>query len=710
MNPSLRALALVALLAACGGESASGEQDDPFAPDFGADEDSLSLDCDGAQVCPGTPGGGDSTWSSAYRIGQTATSQGLLRQVFVVPSRGLPERLRVRLRPLRPLGALTPQLRVELHAVTASGTPDTTGGAIASTTYDLASLPVNGLADVALTASTFLETSGRYALTLSVDPFDPGGAAVSWGVESFSALATPAFELWRSGARRASAAGTFQPSRYRPAGGLSLAFALTLANDTEPDAFDFADITAAVPSSLVGSDTVAITGFSGTLALGPASGSAAFELSTDGGTTWTTTGTAVPGATLRLRTTTSAALSATHLVRLAVGAQVVEWSVANRSPSAVDAIAVGPALGPVPGSAATSQAGNLPAFDGTLQLTSVTATPAGASSPALLDALGNAAQPGVTTFSSGTQVRLRVTPAGYGAAHVVTATFAGGLTVSWSFTTQYRDVIAYSGSVVNFPVPAGVTQITAFVWGAAGGGFYGPASGSNTSSPGGTGGFASGTINVAGITTLAIVVGGGGVRGTTATGAFGGGGRPGTGNMSDQLGAGGGLSGIFSGSYAQANAHVVAGGGGGGSAYGQGGNGGGANGAQGAGVSEFTAGMGGTGSGGGAKGVGAYANNSYATNGGALQGGHMLAPLYGGAAGGGGYFGGGSGTSNNYSGSSGGGGSGRLHPTLVTGGQQLISSQSVQLPPETTNPHYATGIGRGNAGAAGGHGLVVLVY
>jgi len=267
-------------------------------------------------------------------------------------------------------------------------------------------------------------------------------------------------------------------------------------------------------------------------------------------------------------------------------------------------------------------------------------------------------------------------------------------------------VFSYSGSVQTVSLPAGATTVKATVWGAAGGGF---STTQQSASTGGAGGYAAGTVDVSGISTLAVVVGRGGSAGGS-TNAFGGGGGVGSANAGDQPGAGGGLSGVFRDSYALANALVVAGGGGGGSGYGQGGNGGGSTGNTGAGGASFTGGVGGSQSGGGAHGSGSYTNSGYATDGSALQGGTMLAPNYCGAGGGGGYYGGGSGTANNWSGSSGGGGSGYVHATLVSSGTNSGSAQSTALPPQTGSADYATGVGAGVSAGKGGDGRVVLVY
>lgn len=82
--------------------------------------------------------------------------------------------------------------------------------------------------------------------------------------------------------------------------------------------------------------------------------------------------------------------------------------------------------------------------------------------------------------------------------------------------------------------------------------------------------------------------------------------------------------------------------------------------------------------------------------------------------GGDGYYGGGA--SNNLH-QGGGGGSGYFNPTYVTGGSIQSNPSGVNTPniaslnpPQTASAYYQAGIGVGNKFAAGGNGLVVLVY
>ena len=294
----------------------------------------------------------------------------------------------------------------------------------------------------------------------------------------------------------------------------------------------------------------------------------------------------------------------------------------------------------------------------------------------------------------------------------------GGAAIDTGWTASggsYTQAFSYvSGTVQSFTVPAGVTSVIAYVWGAGGG------NGSYANYYGGAGGYAEGTIAVTPGDTLYIAVGGGGLPSNGASGNGGLGGWPnaGFGTRGDASGGGGGgYSGIFSGSSTlqQVNSLLIAGGGGGGTGYQAGGGGGGNNGSDGAGAN--------TGKG-GSQGAGGNAGNGDTTPpraGSALTGGNAggtgqddpnTTGINDGGGGGSGYYGGGGGASD---GSGGGGGSGYYHPSKVTGGS-LIAGNSGQNnattnPPQTGNTYYVTGIGTGSApGTKGGDGYVLLVY
>jgi hypothetical protein len=309
------------------------------------------------------------------------------------------------------------------------------------------------------------------------------------------------------------------------------------------------------------------------------------------------------------------------------------------------------------------------------------------------------------------------------------------LTPVSGFTQTFLNVatFSYTGANQTFVVPYGVRTIKARCWGAGGG------SGASNGSPtgGGAGGYSYADIAVIAGQTLLIVAGQGGVahstgpstatvygHATTPTG------RPGGAGAS--CGMGGGLSGIFlNNTFTQGNALLVSGAGGGGTSYFQnastnqrGGGGGGANLAGGDGDSQpdgYTAyGRGATTSAGGQNGAVFFKSsnglglNNNGINGGALYGGHAsdFSSWTEGGGGGSGYWGGGPGNHDSAGGNwgNGGGGSGYANLTYCTNVVGASATKNVISSTATADPYYASGIGTGNAAAAGGNGRVVLVY
>jgi hypothetical protein len=216
---------------------------------------------------------------------------------------------------------------------------------------------------------------------------------------------------------------------------------------------------------------------------------------------------------------------------------------------------------------------------------------------------------------------------------------------------------SYIGAAQSWSVPAGVTQASFVLYGAAGG------AGSNGWGyvagvvGGGTGAQVTGTLRVTPGTVLQVNVGQAGA----SSGASLGGGGPG----GDGGGGGGGASDVRDGAYTLADRLLVAGGGGGGGADGQvsggaggdadspGGTGGSATGSCFESMSGGVGGGAGTASKGGAGGAGSIfsylcqGTDSQAGNGAAggegTGGAGGLSPGWGGGGGGGGYFGGGGG-------------------------------------------------------------------
>jgi hypothetical protein len=276
----------------------------------------------------------------------------------------------------------------------------------------------------------------------------------------------------------------------------------------------------------------------------------------------------------------------------------------------------------------------------------------------------------------------------------------------------------YTGSVQNWSLPGDMEYVSVYAWGAAGGG--GTAGGWSDGAPAGAGGAAEGLLDVSGLSTLAVVVGqgGNGAPGQNISHPatiFGGGGTKTDANDNRYGGTGGGLSGVFIGSFTHANSLLIAGGGGGGGSsrtsgnQSSGGAGGGTTGQDGSSYNAGRHGYGGSQTSGGGGGVGAGASG---TAGSALQGGIPAngTNFYGGG-GGGGYYGGGGGAyeeEQNMGG--GGGGSGYLHPTRAVSGTLYAGDRTTTG--NASNPWRPTNAGTASTsdGQDGWNGAVVVVY
>ena len=118
--------------------------------------------------------------------------------------------------------------------------------------------------------------------------------------------------------------------------------------------------------------------------LSPAPAVDAGTSSTDGGSSWSTTTAVSAGTAIRLRLTTTNVFSADHLAKLSLGGLVVDWLVHTRAPGAGDVLNLGPTANVAVGSAQTSDPGQLPAFPGSVKVTSITVTPTSAANAQLL--------------------------------------------------------------------------------------------------------------------------------------------------------------------------------------------------------------------------------------------------------------------------------------------------------------------------------------
>ena len=117
---------------------------------------------------------------------------------------------------------------------------------------------------------------------------------------------------------------------------------------------------------------------------------------------------------------------------------------------------------------------------------------------------------------------------------------------------SFYNLIAYTytGTIQTFTVPAGVSTVNVYCWGAGGGGSLTYRNNLN-GIVAGSGSYVKATLNVSVLSTLNIIVGQGGARGTSnffGTRTAFGGGAPGVSIDSNNwgIGGGGGFSGVFS--------------------------------------------------------------------------------------------------------------------------------------------------------------------
>lgn len=309
---------------------------------------------------------------------------------------------------------------------------------------------------------------------------------------------------------------------------------------------------------------------------------------------------------------------------------------------------------------------------------------------------------------------------GYGS----TNSFGGQCASSITVYELYRPVgnvvrFDYTGSDQTWTVPSGVTSVTAYVWGAAGGG----SNAEGFQFAGGPGGFTYGTINTTDMQgqNLTIKVGQGGPRsisGSNPAAAWPNGGKSGR-RTSYTAGFGGGRSEItFSGTDL-----IITGAGGGAPGTGgsssnptSGGPGGGTTGGDGwySYASFADSGRGGTQSAGGANGSGAI---SVSPSAGYKQGGSTNNATTWDAGGpnqqgggGDGYYGGGVGGPH----AGGGGGSSYVNPTFVSNSSlertAATGERNWHYPPGTSSIYYNGTAGRSAPDRDGNNGYVVLVY
>ena len=255
----------------------------------------------------------------------------------------------------------------------------------------------------------------------------------------------------------------------------------------------------------------------------------------------------------------------------------------------------------------------------------------------------------------------------------------------WNLDNLSRMNISSSGQWTITPTSNFTAKVK--MWGASGAGY-----GTGNTGYSGAGGYSSGTASfVAGVPYI-LVVGAGGIRQSgTGTPVIGGGGYMYYAAFAYPNGSpqGGGMSGIFSGSYVQNRSIIIAGGGGSKVAGYDAGAGGGLVGQTG---TYTSPGAGGTQIAGG---TGTYSGTALRGAGCPTSGNYN-------SAGGGGYFGGGAGGSV----STAGGGSGYIHPTVISNGYTVAGSYGT--PGNSSDPdrgESGTGL---RGGCEGVNGRVII--
>ena len=107
----------------------------------------------------------------------------------------------------------------------------------------------------------------------------------------------------------------------------------TVAQDTTPDAFSFTDQTGVAINTLTTSNSINITGITGSVSVS-VSGGGSPQISINGGA-WGTSGTITNGQTLQVRLTSNASFSTLNSATVTVGTGNTTWNVTSRPPPPV---------------------------------------------------------------------------------------------------------------------------------------------------------------------------------------------------------------------------------------------------------------------------------------------------------------------------------------------------------------------------------------
>lgn len=222
--PALRArhfCLLVLAAVACQPAAPAWEELPPEFRDTSDETSALGVTCVGSEPCSGE---GD-VYTSAYRVGTTATTRSELLQTFVATADGAPSRVSLVLRHLRAwTSSAEPQIHVEIFPVADPASPLVTGTPLLSGTKALAQVGA-GVTTIALAGTGTLQANATYALVVRTDGVEGTGTGqVLLGV---GAKILPTYSAGAAHRRALRNGGNgWAASRFRPAGDWDLAFAL----------------------------------------------------------------------------------------------------------------------------------------------------------------------------------------------------------------------------------------------------------------------------------------------------------------------------------------------------------------------------------------------------------------------------------------------------------------------------------------------------
>lgn len=234
----------------------------------------------------------------------------------------------------------------------------------------------------------------------------------------------------------------------------------TRSADTTPDAFALTAVTGANPNSLISSSPVTITGIEAPVAVS-VSGDGAPEFSTDGGSSWATTGSVSPDGSIIVRLT-SGAFTEVRVATLTVGGITGDFSVTTRTQNTTPDDFTFASVLVAPGATATSNLVTLSGFEG-----SVGISVSGAS--ALYSVDGGEFISTSGTVTPGQTVRVRLTASSTEGATRTASLTVGPITRDYVVETQDLTPDAFTfAAVTDAALNATITSAPAQITGITG--------------------------------------------------------------------------------------------------------------------------------------------------------------------------------------------------------------------------------------------------